>query len=398
MKKLLFSRHEFQHITLDFALMLMMSFLMRAGQFMLLPFLAIYLTRFPNASPTTIGIVIGIGPFIYGIANLFAGKYVDKFGAKTIMCIAAFLGGIILLFFFYQHSIVWCMLMNTLVGITRAFFDISSKSYGLDKLSYEQRKISFSLRFMAVNCAAAIGPIAGAYFAAKNALISFKIIGLLYIFLSILSCLILKHVKTVSKNKNLTTDSLIKIFLTNQSLQILVIINAIIFLIFSQIDSTLPQYLYTNLNNGTHVYSILLIINATICITMQLIVAKFTQLIDEYKIACLGTLFFSLSYLLFALTLNFPALITAIIIMTFAEIILMPLNDSIVARISPPEKIGTYYGIAGVAMFGLGIGPIFGGLIYQYQNAKTLYLACSAILLILLFLYKKLMGFTNEKN
>lgn len=398
MKKLNALSQEFQHITLDYVLMLFMSFFMRTGQFMLLPFLAIYLAKFSNTSPAIIGLTVGIGPFVYGIANVYAGIYVDRFGSKKIMTGALFLGGITLFAFFYQQTIAWCFLMNALTGVTRAFFDIGSKSYGINGLSSEQRKISFSLRFMAINSAAAIGPVVGVYFAATNAMISFKIVGLFYIILSILSFLLLKNIKGTAQNKKAEFSSLIKIFRDDASLQILIVISIIIMMVFSQIDSTLPQYLYANLSHGVKIYSILLIINAVICVTMQLVVSKITAIFNEYNVICIGVVLYSLSYIMFALFLNDIALILAVILLTLAEITILPLNDVLLARIAPPDKIGTYYGIAGISMLGLGIGPMIGGLIYEHQSAKTLFLICGIVSLITLLLYKKLLGTSNEKN
>jgi MFS family permease len=389
---------DFQHVKLDYILMLLMSFFMRTGQFMLLPFLAIYLAKFSNASPIIIGITVGIGPFVYGIANVFAGFYVDRFGSKKIMSCSLFIGGISLFAFFYQQTITWCFLMNALTGVTRAFFDIGSKSYGIGELTTEQRKISFSLRFMAINSAAAIGPLLGAYFAAINSVISFKIVGLFYIFLSILSSFILKKTNTITKNKPAPLSSFIKIIKDDVSLQRLIMISIIIMLVFSQIDSTLPQYLNANLTHGVKIYSLLLIINAIICVTMQLIVSRLTSFFNEFGVICIGIAFYSLSYIMFALFLNDIALIIAIVMLTFAEITLLPLNDVLLARIAPPNKIGTYYGIAGISMLGFGIGPMLGGVIYEYQSAKALFLVCGIVSLFTLLLYKKLIGSTREQK
>jgi MFS family permease len=398
MKKLSALLQEFQHITLDYVLMLFMSFFMRTGQFMLLPFLAIYLTKISHATPVIIGIAVGIGPFVYGIANVYAGVFVDRLGAKKVMVGALLFGGAAFFAFFYQQTIAWCMLMNSLTGITRAFFDIGSKAYGIAGLCFEQRKISFSLRYMAINSAAAIGPIVGAYFAATNAIISFKFVGLLYIFLGTLSIFLLKNIKNISQNTTAAFGSLIKIFREDVSLQILVAISIIIMMVFSQLDSTLPQYLYANSAHGVKIYSILLVINAVICVTMQLVVSKFTASFNGYSVIFVGVVLYALSYIVFALSLQDFALISAVIMLTLAEITILPFNDALLARIAPPDRIGTYYGISGISMLGLGVGPMIGGLIYEYMSAKLLFIACGMVSLLTLFFYKKLLVAENEKS
>ena len=390
MKNFRFSWQEFKHVTSDYRLMLITLFFMRAGQFMLLPFLAIYLSRFSDASPVLIGITVGIGPLIYGTAGVSAGIFVDRFGAKNVMVASLLLGAITISAFFYMHSIVGCFLMNALTGATRSFFDIGTKSYGIANLSLDQRRISFSLRFMVINSAAAIGPVMGAYFAATNSLVSFQIIGVSYFLLAILSLFMLKNKRLpVNFPKNKMTLGLSKeIFLSDSSLRILVLINFMIFSVFSQIDSTLPQYLHAELKNGVKMYALLLIVNASMCVALQLIVSKLTKDLYEYTVSCVGMICFAISYLIIGLFLNEMALILAMVLLTLSEISVMPLNDLLLARIAPPDRIGTYYGIAGTAMLGLGVGPMMGGLIYQYFTAKVLFLLCSVLCLMTLYLYK----------
>jgi MFS family permease len=394
MKNLRFSLQEFQHVTRDYQLMLLTLFFMRAGQFMLLPFLAIYLSHYSNASPLIIGITVGIGPLIYGAAGVNAGIFVDRFGAKNVMVGSLFISAITVFSFFYAHSISWCFLLNALTGATRAFFDISTKSYGIANLTLDQRRISFSLRFMVVNSAAAIGPVMGAFFAANNSLFSFQIIGVLYFFLSIFSLFKLRgKIKSQATDvikKSITFNLSKEIFLKDSALRILVLINFMIFAVFSQIDSTLPQYLHSELKNGVRIYALLLIVNASICVALQLIVSKLTKDIYEYTVSCIGMISFAISYFLIGLFLQEAALILAMVILTLSEITIMPLNDLLLARIAPVDRIGTYYGIAGVAMLGLGVGPMIGGFIYQYFSAKALFLLCGCVCLMTLFLYKKL--------
>jgi len=394
MKKISALFKEFSHITYGYIIMLITLFFMRAGQFMLLPFLAIYLSRYSNASPMIVGITVGIGPLIYGATGINAGILVDRFGAKNVMVSALFVSSVTLMAFMSCHSVLWCFWMNAITGFTRSLFDISTKSYGIYNLTLDQRKITFSLRFMSVNCAAALGPLIGAYFAANNSLGVFQAIGMLYFALAVVSMFSLQAEKrnfnTSNGREAITFNLARKIFLNDSSLRTLVIINFLVFTAFSQIDSTLPQYLHAELRDGVSIYALLLIINATLCVVLQLLVSKILKNVNEHLVSIFGMLGFVVAYFLIALFLDEALLIVAIIVLTFAEIIVLPLNDLLLAKIAPEDRIGTYYGIAGTAMFGFGIGPMIGGMVYQYSNAKTLFLFCSALCLLVIFLYKKL--------
>lgn len=188
--------HNFYKVTPDYWMMLLNLFFMKVGQFMLLPFLAIYLSKNTSIHYATIGLIIGVGPFIYGITGFISGILIDRFGVKKTMIFSLVVGGLTTFFFFYATSVAWLLLMSAMVGITRSIFDIASKSYNLTGVSLDDRKIYFSLRFMTVNCAAAIGPVIGAYFAENNSILSFKIIGIFYCVLSVMAAFMFNDVKT----------------------------------------------------------------------------------------------------------------------------------------------------------------------------------------------------------
>jgi MFS family permease len=385
---------EFSHITNGYKLMLLTLFFMRAGQFMLLPFLAIYLSRYSSASPIEIGMTIGIGPLIYGATGINAGILVDRFGAKNTMVGALFISSITLTAFMSVQSVLWCFMMNAITGFTRSLFDISTKSYGIHHLTLDQRRITFSLRFMSVNSAAALGPVLGAYFAVSNSIGLFRIAGFVYFVLAVFSIFYLQRdeqtASQIGGREMLTFAAAKQIFFNDSSLRILVLINFLIFTAFAQIDSTLPQHLHAELANGVSIYALLLVINATLCVLLQLIVSRLIRNIPESVVSFVGVLGFVTAYLFMGLFLNEALLIMAIILLTLAEITLLPLNDLLLAKIAPSDRIGTYYGIAGTAMLGFGIGPMIGGVIYHYCNAQTLFFFCSSLCLITIYLYQKL--------
>lgn len=379
-------------IQMDYHLMLATLFIMKVGQFMLLPFLAIYLARNAHLTPAVIGLIIGIGPVIYGITGFAAGVWVDRFGVKKVMTTSLFLGGMTIYLFFSSRSLVWYFLMNALTGLTRSFFDVGSKSYGIAGFSIELRRICFSLRFMVINSAAAIGPVIGAYFASTNSLVSFKLIGVLYFILGILAVFILNDTHNTSNtlNKPATFRELGTILLTDNKLKLLLLISFIFWCIYAQLDSTLPQYLHAKLANGVRIYSLLLIINAVGCATTQLIVTQLTKDLDERWVSGVALILLAAAYGMIAFFLYPSALILASILIVIAETSIMPLNDLLLARIAPVDRIGTYYGIVSVAMLGLGVGPMLGGIIYEYLNSKVIFLICSFLSLATIFLYRRL--------
>lgn len=378
----------------DHWLMLMMLLVMKIGQFMFLPFLAIFLSVHEHMEPVMIGLIIGAGPLTFGISSLFAGVMVDYYGIKTTISLSLLFSGIVIYFFFYSHAAIWLILMSMLTGLTRSFFDIGSKSYGVLEFTNERKKLFFSLRSMFINTAAAIGPILGAYLTTINATLIFKVIGILYVGLSVFSLFILSNQGNKEHFENTSIyASINKVFrnlASDKALLLLISICIIFWAVYSQLDSTLAQYLSTSLPDGIKVYSLLLAINAIGCASLQMFMMQYTKHINERILAAASMIFFALSNLLIASSLQIPLLITAAFMIVLAEIIVMPLNDFLVTKIAPPHLMGSYYGAMGLGTLGLGLGPIIGEFIYQYAGPTQVFMFCGMLCLGSIFLYRRL--------
>ncbi|MDF2940744.1 MAG: putative major facilitator superfamily transporter [Gammaproteobacteria bacterium] len=381
---------KFKQVSTDYYLMLIAMFLMKTGQFMLLPFLAIFLIKTAHISPSEIGLVIGSGAFVYGAFSLAAGVLTDRLGVKKVLITALLLGSISLFFFFSIRNVAWYIAMNVLTGISRSLFNVGGKSYGVEGLSFEMRRFCFSLRSMATNSGASVGPLFGAYFAIHSNLLVFPVIGMLYLALGVLCLLILKNCVKDMDKKPVTVGEAMGVLRKDTLLQLLMLITFVYWLTYSQFDSTLPQYLALSLHNGVHIYTAMFVVSAVGCAGLQVITTHLTRNCSEGALSYSGMVLFAIAYVLIALFLQVPALIIASVFLVFAEIIVIPVNDLLTAKIAPENRIGTYYGAISLATVGMGIGPMLGGYIYQHLGVKAVFLSCAVLCLMTIVLYKKL--------
>lgn len=381
---------EIRQIQKDHWLMLVTLFLMKAGQFMSLPFLAIYLVKNLSSSPSIISFVIGVGGFTYGVSGLVAGMLVDRIGIKKSLILALLLGGGALFSFFSIHNVTWYILMSILIGIGRAVFNVGSKAYGVTKTTHEQRRFTFRLRSMCTDSAAALGPLLGAYFATHNYFMVFKIIGIIYGILALISLFMLENTLHHTTMKPISFLDALGVLYQDRKLQLLLIITCLYWMIWTQLESTLPQYLTMSLRNGVHIYAWMLIINAIGCASLQLFIAHLTRNFKDRVMCFWGMMFFATSYLIIAFSLSIPFLFIACIGAILSQVIIFPLNDLFISKIAPVHRMGTYYGIITIAAIGMGVGPILGGLIYQHLGARINFIFFSGIALVCIVLYRKL--------
>lgn len=366
----------------DYYLMISSIFLMKTGQFMSLPFLAIYLYKHLSAS--SIGLIIGTGAFVYGFFGITAGIIADKIGSKKSLIIALLISGISLILFFQVTSLWWYLAMSIMFGIGRSIFNISSKTYG-STYRLPVRRLCFSLRNMMVDAAAAVGPLIGAIFSARQSEYIFPFIGFLYFSLAIMSSITLKEASV--EKKHAASYQSFYVILKDRNLLLLVGIFCIYWIAFSEIDSILPIYLSTHLKNGIHIYTLLLIIQAVGCVLLQLAFTYVTRNFADFTLAMLGMILFGLAYAIIALFLNTPMLIIASIFIIFAQIIVLPLNDLLISKMAPEHQMATYYGAITLSAVGMGIGPMLGGFIYQHFGITILFILLSIACLLCIPLY-----------
>lgn len=374
---------NFKQIPTDNYLMLIAVFFMKAGQFMIMPFMAIYLQHFPHSSPTKIGIAIGLGPIAYGLFSPICGWLVDRFGARNIT-IFALLSGALNIYFFFAVQLWWyCFLMSVIIGVTRSLFDISSRTYRIIQHNLELRRFFFGLRFTVINAAAAFGPFIGALASRSHSTLLFKLVGLCYLVMGFVSWLTLRADKPSSNSSTpqsaATLTSIAAILLKDRTMTYLISATLLFWIVFSQIDSTLPQYLQQKLAHGLQLYPWLLVINAVMCACLQLIVTHSLRNVSVRWCNRAGVVAFCLSSIVMIFAQQNASFLAFIILLTIAELLLAPIQDYLVSIIAPTALVGSYYGALGLAVLGIGIGPVIGGIIFQHSSGTWLYIACTTL-------------------
>lgn len=96
-----------------------------------------------------------------------------------------------------------------------------------------------------------------------------------------------------------------------------------------------------------------------------------------------GTVLFLLSFALLLVGQSYPYFLVAMIILTVGEMLLWPAMPTAVAQLSPPSRLGFFQGFIGAATtFGRMLGPILGGLLFDYTTFDTHMVVMLSLLLL----------------
>lgn len=381
---------------LSMSLFMLSFFIMKLGQFLIIPFLAIYLNHF-SLSPIAIGAIIASGQLSHSLTSLFIGHLSDRYPSQQLF-IVTLLGSAIAYECLYQNQSLMCFIvLNTIIGIFRAIFDIASKTFLATNTHEQQRTIAFGVRYAILNLAAALGPLIGARYAVEHSTQLFQLIASCYLATSLLLLMFWskKSNRQTRKEPLFSVMDTFRFIKDNSSLKILFLISFICYSLYAQITSSLAQYMVQQFDDGIVMYSNMLIVNAITCVLLQMCIGPLLRKVNYMVLASTGLSLFALGFLGFCFAQNSVTLNCSMLILSLGEVIFFPLNDVFLAKIAPPHVMGSCYGALNASTIGLAVGPILGGVIYQLADYFSLFLICSIGSLLTIFLYRKLVALND---
>ncbi len=143
------------------------SLVNRAGT-MVLPFLAIYLTRSRGFSATGAGAMLGL----YGMAAIavspVAGRLADRFGPLPVMVGGLSAAGAVLLAYPFARSATAVALATLAFAVGNEMYRPASLTAVGSWLPPEQLRMGFVLSRLAVNLGMSVGPAVGGFLAARS--------------------------------------------------------------------------------------------------------------------------------------------------------------------------------------------------------------------------------------
>lgn len=385
----------------NISLFIIAFFIMKLGQFLIVPFLAIYLNYF-SLSPISIGVIIASGQLSHSLTSLFIGHLSDRYPPQQLFIMTLFGAGIAYESLYQSQSLACFIVLNAIIGVFRAVFDIASKTLLATSINEQQRTIAFGLRYAVLNLAAALGPLIGARYAAEHSTQLFQLIAFGYLFTGFLLLLFWSKKKNLQppdahSSKSVSVIDTLRLIARNSSLKRLFLISFICYSLYSQITSSLAQYIVQQFDDGVAIYSNMLIVNAITCVLLQVFIGPLLRRVNYMLLASTGLSLLAIGFLGFCFAPNSLTLNCSMLILSLGEVIFFPLNDVVLAKTTPAHVMGSCYGVLNASAIGLAVGPVLGGAIYQLADYYSLFLICSIGSLLTIFLYRKLVALNDTE-
>jgi MFS family permease len=348
------------------------------------PFLAIYLAKKTDLNATLIGLLIGSGALAGTFGGFLGGTFSDLLGRKSLIIGSLLTSSLVYFGYAFADQVFLLSICIIAGGFTASIFRTVSNAIITDLTEKEQQMKVFSFLNMSLNLGWGIGPLIGVYLGLTSTSIPFIITACIYMVYTIVLFLMLAIYRVQPKGQELNPTSIsfiesLKILGTDKVLFWFVLGGLVLAIAWGQFSILLSQFLVTEFKNGTELFGILLSVNAVTVIVMQLPMTRWLEKKHPKQILTIGVLFVMGGLIGFSISYHLFTLIIAIILLSIAETVIMPLSSVIIDQISPKGMNGAYFGAQNFSSFGIFISPILGGFLLDVFNGRMMYAALALI-------------------
>lgn len=345
-------------------------FIISMARYIVIPFIAIYLVSNMHFSVTASGVAVAAR--IWGQRGLaiFGGLLVDWLGYKLAIQIALLFMCVSYFMLAYSTNLVMVITWIIISGFGGACYVVATKSILAKGLMPEEKVFIFSLRTTALSLGCAIGPLLGMLvFAIKPKLI-FIVTSIIIGLLGLLTQFILKGDTGIKKiqHSKIAINSLFEILYDKAFIKI-ILFTILFYIFYIQFELTYPLFANFYFHNGA--VSIIFLLNALVVASSQILLSTF---IGNHSIKynfIIGMIFIASAFFITYFTQKSQIVFyVAIVIFSYGEIFILPKLDSEVTNHISQNRLGSAFGITGLASaIGAAIGSALGG--YFYNNGAV---------------------------
>jgi MFS family permease len=346
---------------------------------MVLPFLAIYLTKMQHTSEGQAGLVLTF----YGVGSLitspFVGRIADRIGKIRVMEVSLILSGVVLLFYSFVSDYILIVIVTFTWAVISEAFRPANLSLITEIVPPELRRPAFSLNRLAINLGMSIGPVMGGFLIIFNFHAIFYVNALSNILAGLF--LISKHNNFIPK---VIPGDVIKkavkksIFILPKDKSLFYFLFSLlpVYMVFFQMQAAMPLYIVKSLGYTEAMFGSLVAINTVMIIFIEVPLNNAIIHWTHRKALTVGALLTAVGFGGMAVTTNIYGIIITIIIWTFGEMIFFPSSAAYMSDISPTERLGEYMGYYQMIFsLSMATGPWLGSVVFQHFGARVLWSA-----------------------
>ncbi len=345
------------------------NFIDHVGGALIFPFFALYITMKFQVGMTEVGLLFALFSVTDMIGNMIGGALTDFLGRKTMIILGLIISALTSLGMGFVQELQWFYVMGAISGLFATAAGPAHEAMLIDILPEKKRSEGFGVMRVAMNLSVAIGPAIGGFLASRSYLILFiadtvtSLITALIVYLVVEESMPVKQ-ETKDKKSFKTTFIGYGDVLKDKKFMWFVVISTIATLVYSQMYSTLSVFLRDVHGVPESGYGWLMTLNAGMVVLFQFMITRRISKRPPMLILALGSLLYVIGFGMYGFVDGYLMFMLAMVIITFGEMVIIPVAQAYVGNAAPEDMRGRYSGVMGFSwMIPWMIGPLLAGLI-----------------------------------
>jgi MFS family permease len=363
---------QFLRYPLPYRVLLMGSLITSIGMSMFWPFMTVYMRSEFNISIGAVGLILSLQSLVGIASTSLAGMGVDKLGRKGALLLSLGGNSLVFLAMAFTHQLALWIVLLLLWGLFDPLYRVGSQALVADLVPPAQRANAYGLLRIIHNIGVSIGPGIGGALLVISYTPVFIIAALtLALFVLLTGRFVPETLQTValSESKSETSprhdygygralrDSRFMAFCTALSLTTMG---------YLMVMQLLAVYMKDEFGLDEHYFGWMMMSNAVMVVTIELWIIRKTSPYRPEQVLVWGALTAALATLLISVARTFEVFFAAMLVLTLAEILIVPTAMNYAANLAPADMRGRYSSFYGLTWsLGAAFGPLLGSQLSQ---------------------------------
>lgn len=346
-------------------------------QFMVMPFMALYMSSHTHAAPSVVGLAVGTISLTSTVLSFLGGSLADRFGRKWVMALAMLVSTLAMLQFAAASSVWSFFVVSVLTGLSRALFGPASQAMLTDLTPPEGRSRVFGMNYWMNNIGAAVGPIIGGMIGSEAPKLTFYLAaGISAVYMAVIAiCFPESRRPSREARDEVSLRDAIQILRTDYALIVFIVAGILTSIGYSQFDTTLPQFMQTlfGTHAASHDYSYIFAATGFEVVVLQFLVNRFSQRLEIGSILLVSQVIYAMSFFGIGLSHTFIAFLAWSVILTLGEVMAAPRLAQYISMLADERMRGAYFGANSLSNLGFFVGPFMGGVLLHQLGAFSVF-------------------------
>lgn len=370
-------QREFAGFPRSFWVLFFGSIINSVGAGLVFPFLSLYLRQKLGAPMTTVGIIVTVWSLAAFPGQLAGGELADRLGRRGMMVLSLLASGATALGFGLAGTLPAFLVLALVAGLTNSAYGPAASAMVADLVEPGRRARAYGLLRITSNFGYALGPALGGLIAGRSYLLLFVLSALASLLYA--AIVFWGTYETKPQDAHLAAQARegpggFLHVLRNGPFLLFCALAVASELPYSQMTMILPVHMKENFGLAERYFGWVMTTNAGLVALLQYSVSRWAERRPRLRMMALGAALYGLGVGSVALARGFPWFVGSMVLVTFGEMISVPIANAVAADMAPPDLRGRYMAFFGLTWTtGYAIGPVLGGLVVDHLSVRLLW-------------------------